>query len=338
MYICIYIYIYIYIYDPGSAAPPPRGAGRSSLEGSMSQLLDLLDVFHGCKETFCFDVVAEPTDIEDANAGFLDLLAGSSSGAVSKKRPASQTQAVQVAGPHNEEEIDVGGELMNLMKREIEEAVDLLNRKHTAAKRYCPSGNQATPARRVDLRPRCHRQEGDAPSFLTRAAAIMRVDVKPPVPTKIVHVDNFARYVFDWNGPIIMALHTIKERFDLRRVSNFYYTYDFACAFLQAATSGNGSLHKICDYFLGSCKRHDRQLSSLLPRATNTFWVNVFEDLMSAPPGADYHASLLQECCEHDEFRYFSIGATFKANLKIIGQANFPFLTVSARGRSHPRR
>ena len=151
----------------------------------------------------------------------------------------------------------------------------------------------------------------------------MRSDVKPPVPTKIVEVDSYVRYVFDKDGPIIMALHTIKRRHDLRRVGNFYYTYAFACAFLQVATAANGSLHKICSSFLRSCKRHDGQISSLLPRSTNSFWINVFEDLMNAPPVLAYRDTLLQECHDHDEFHYLSIDATFKVNLKIIGQANF---------------
>ena len=328
--------------------------GGRVYEGSMSDLMDLLEAFHGLKETFCFDVVSKPAAIDDTNSGFLDLLAGSSYGRTSKKRPASQTHAVQTHGPQNEGEIDVGGELMNLMKPEIEEALDNVNcqadtifsattcpccpwrrfskrahlRQHllsqrTTAKRYCPSGTK-------QLRIAVSIYDQDAitgkemqPYFLSRAAAIMRSDVKLPVPTKIVAIDSFVRYVFDKDGPIIMALHTIKKRHDLRRVGNFYYTYAFACAFLQVATAANGSLHKICSSFLRSCKRHDGQLSSLLPRSTNSCWINVFEDLMNAPPVLEYRDTLLQECHDHDEFRYLSIDATFRVNLKIIGQANF---------------
>ena len=101
--------------------------GGRVYEGSMSNLMDLLKAFHGIKETFCFDIVSEPAAIDDTNSGFLDLLAGSSDGRTSKKRPAAQTHAVQTHGPQNEGEIDVGAELMNLMKREIEEAMDNVN-------------------------------------------------------------------------------------------------------------------------------------------------------------------------------------------------------------------
>ena len=206
--------------------------GGRVYEGSMSDLMDLLEAFHGLKESFCFDVVSEPAAIDDTNSGFLDLLAGSSYGRTSKKRPASQTHAVQTHGPQNEGEIDVGGELMNLMKREIEEALDNVNcqadttfsattcpccpwrrfnkrahlrqhllSQHTTAKRYCPSGTK-------QLRIAVSIYDQDAitgkemqPYFLSRAAAIMRSDVKPPVPTKIVAIDSFVRYVFDKDGP-----------------------------------------------------------------------------------------------------------------------------------------
>ncbi|CAE7360985.1 unnamed protein product, partial [Symbiodinium sp. KB8] len=283
--------------------------GGRVYEGSMSNLMDLLKAFHGIKETFCFDIVSEPAAIDDTNSGFLDLLAGSSDGRTSKKRPAAQTHAVQTHGPQNEGEIDVGAELMNLMKREIEEAMDNVNCQDAI------TGKEMQPY------------------FLSRAAAIMRSDVKPPVPTKIVEVDSYVRYVFDKDGPIIMALHTIKRRHDLRRVGNFYYTYAFACAFLQVATAANGSLHKICSSFLRSCKRHDGQISSLLPRSTNSFWINVFEDLMNAPPVLAYRDTLLQECHDHDEFHYLSIDATFKVNLKII-EDEAAYRTLTCRDRT----
>ncbi|CAE7461722.1 unnamed protein product [Symbiodinium sp. CCMP2592] len=328
--------------------------GGRVFEGSMFDLMDLLEAFHGLKETFCFDAVSKSPELDDGTSGFLDLLAGSSSGGTSKKRPAAQADAVQGQGPRNEGEVDVGGELLNLMKREIEEALDNVNcqasttfstttcpccpwrrfskrahlrqhltSQHTTAKRYCPSGTK-------QLRIAVSMYDQDAikgkemqPYFLSRAAAVMRLDVKPPVPTKVVEIDSFVRYVFDKDGPIIMALHTIKKRHDLRRVGNLYYTHAFACAFLEAAAAANGSLHKICCSFLRCCKRHDGELSSLLPRSTNSFWINVFEDLMNAPPVLKYRDALLQECRDHNEFRYLSIDATFKVNLKIIGQANF---------------
>ena len=80
---------------------------------------------------------------------------------------------------------------------------------------------------------------------------------------------------------------------------------------------------RIYSSLVGACTRHGGQLSSLLPRATNGFWANVLEDLVQSPPFYEYQASLLNQCAEHEEFRYLSVDATFKINLKIIGQANF---------------
>ena len=66
----------------------------------MPQLFDVLEALYGCKETFCFDVSSETTEIEDCDLGFLDLLAGSSTPSSSRKRPASvlQDQSAQNEG------------------------------------------------------------------------------------------------------------------------------------------------------------------------------------------------------------------------------------------------
>ena len=159
--------------------------------------------------------------------------------------------------------------------------------------------------------------------FLARSSDIIRSDVKPAVPTKSVRIDKTVRYVMDNNGPRIMALHSIKKQRDLRRVGNFYYTNNFTCAFLQAAVAGNGSFQRVVTTFLGNCTRRSGQLSFLIPRATNGFWMNVLEDLMHSEPFQQYGRALLDEWREHDEFRYISIDATFKINLKVIGQASF---------------
>ena len=58
-------------------------------EGSMAQLMDLLESYHGTKQTFCFGIVSEDPDLDDLEVGFLDLLAGYSSVSSVKKRPAS---------------------------------------------------------------------------------------------------------------------------------------------------------------------------------------------------------------------------------------------------------
>ena len=45
----------------------------------MAQLMDLLESYHGTKQTFCFGIVSEDPDLDDLEVGLLDLLAGYSS-------------------------------------------------------------------------------------------------------------------------------------------------------------------------------------------------------------------------------------------------------------------
>ena len=285
---------------------------------------------------------------------FLDRLAGSSSSSASRKRPASNQSDSAPPRVANEGEVDVGQDLLDMMQTEVEEACALLKStagqtfrpttcpccpwrrfdkrahlirhlqfQHVTSKRFCPSGTK-------QLRIAVSIYDQDAlrgkvmePNFLSRSAAIMRADVLPPIPTKYVFVDKTVRYVFIETGPIIMALHTIKSRSDLRRLGNLYYNRGFACLFLKAAATNNASLHRIYTDVIGSCTRHEGQLVSLVPRATNGFWTNVMEDLMQSPSLVSYREGLFTQCFENEEFDYISIDATFKINLKVIGQANF---------------
>ena len=61
--------------------------------------------------------------------------------------------------------------------------------------------------------------------------------------------------------------------------------------------------------------------------------MNVLEDLMGSPLLEAYTATLMDRCAEAEEFRYISLDATFKINLKIIGQANF-HSSVSTRSQA----
>ena len=325
-----------------------------SFETTWQRLTAVIESFVGTKETMLFEIVEKDPELDHADTGFLDLLAGASVASSSRKRPAAAMDGEPGEGSRNEGEVNVGEELRRLLQEEVNEALRAVDSQsnttflssvcpccpwrrfekranlrrhlisqHKEAKRYCPSG---TKQLRIAIALYDHDAiAGGAMSagFLRRSAAIMRADVKPPVPTTNVHIDKTVRYVLDANGPRIMALHCIKSSKDLRRVGNFYYTYDFACAFLQAAAAGNGSLQKIYSAFLGACTRHDGQLSSIIPRATNGFWTNVLEDLMQAPPFHEFRQRLLEDCRAHDEFRYLSVDATFKINLKVIGQADF---------------
>ncbi|CAE7843115.1 unnamed protein product [Symbiodinium sp. KB8] len=251
-------------------------------------------------------------------------------------------------------QVDVGQDLLDKLQTEVQEACALpestagqvfkpttcpccprrrfdkrahlmlhLQSQHVAKKRFCPSGTK-------QLRIAVSIYDQDAlqgevmePNYPSRSAAIMRADVMPPIPIKFVCIDQTIRYVFTETGPMIMALHAIKSRSDLRRLGNLYYNHGFACIFLKSAAMNNASLHRIYTDVIGSCTRHKCQLTSLVPRATNGFWTNVMEDLMQSPALASYKEELLTQCFENEEFDYISIDATFKINLKVIGQANF---------------
>ena len=86
----------------------------------MAQLMDLLESYHGTKQTFCFGIVSEDPNLDDLEVWFLDLLAGSSSVSSVKKRPASIRQHQD---PQNDGEVDVGAELRRLLCDEVTAAI-----------------------------------------------------------------------------------------------------------------------------------------------------------------------------------------------------------------------
>ena len=82
-------------------------------------LLELISDYVGCKETLVFKMADQDPELEQADKGFLDLLAGSS-----KKRPASDGGHPARTGPRNEGEVDVGQELMKLMQQEVDHMLE----------------------------------------------------------------------------------------------------------------------------------------------------------------------------------------------------------------------
>ena len=317
-------------------------------EGTMAQLMDLLESYHGTKQTFFFDIASEDPDLDDVEIGFLDLLAGSSS---IKKRPASIRQHQD---PQNDGEVDVGAELRRLLCDEVTAAiratqaragnlfpptvcpccpwrqferrrclVEHLQHQHTEAKRFCPAG---TKQLRVVVALYDHDRLHDRtpqPTFLARASELLRKTVKGNMPRNRSFIDKSLRCVFHSDGPEFVNIRSITEATGLRRVGNLFYDRGFAEAFLNAAAAHHASLHKIQAYFLEKCRRDDGKLASVIPRGNNGFWMNVLEDLMMSPLLEAYTAGLMDRCAEAEEFRYISLDATFKINLKIIGQANF---------------
>lgn len=325
--------------------------GGRVYEGSMPQLFDVLEALYGCKETFCFDVSSETTEIEDCDLGFLDLLAGSSTPSSSRKRPAS---VLQDQSAQNEGEVEVGTELRELLQQEVAASIDAvkgqsganfppttcpccpwrqferrqhllrhLEKQHTRAKRFSASGTkQLRIAAALYDHDRLHDQNPE-PSYLARSSALLRRTVKGAMPRDVNAIDKKIRCVWHADGPEFVRLQNVQKATGLRRVGNMYYDRGFAEAFLHAASVSHGSLHKVQTHFLRTCRRENGQLASLIPRGNNGFWLNVMEDLMTSPLVESYTARLLEQCREAKEFRYLSIDATFKINLKILGQASF---------------
>ena len=284
--------------------------------GTWPALIEVISGFVGCKETMIFKIVDKEPELGPRDKALLDLLAGSSAARVARKRPASSQTDSTPPRPDNEGEVDVGQDLLDKLQTEVRDACALLDStagqvfksttcpccpwrrfdkrahlrlhlqsQHVTKKRFCPSGTK-------QLRIAVSIYDQDAlqgkvmeSNYLARSAAI-RADVRPPIPTTCV--DKTIRYVFTETGPVIMALHTIKSRSDLRRLGILYYNHGFACVFLKSAAMNNASLHRIYTDVVGSCTRHKGQLTSLVPRATNGFWTDVMEDLMQSPALAAY--------------------------------------------------
>ena len=121
--------------------------GGRVYEGPMPELLEVLEAFHGCKETFSFDVSPEATEIEDFDLGFLDLLAGSSTPASSRKRPAS---VLQDQGAKNEGEVEVGTELRQLLQQEVAASIGTV--KDQAGASFPPTTCPCCPWRQFERR------------------------------------------------------------------------------------------------------------------------------------------------------------------------------------------
>ena len=51
--------------------------------------------------------------------------------------------------------------------------------------------------------------------------------------------------------------------------------------------------------------------------------LDLLEDLMQAPGIARLEASLLHNCCQHDEFVHVAMDATLRTMLRVKGQAPF---------------
>ena len=200
-----------------------------------------------------------------------------------------------------------------------------LQNQHTEAKRLCPAGTKQLRVVAALYDHDCLHDRTPQPTFLARASELLRKTVKGNMPRNRSFIDKSLRCVFHSHGPEFVNIRSITKATatGLCRVGNLFYDHGFADAFLHAAAAHNASLHKIQAYFLEKCKRNDGKLASVIPRGNNGFWMNVLEDLMGSPLIEAYTATLMDRCAEAEEFRYISLDATFKINLKILGQANF---------------
>ena len=121
--------------------------GGRVYEGSMPLLLEVLEALYGCKETFCFGVSSETTEVDDCDLCFLDLLAGSSGPSSSRKRPAS---VLQDESAKNEGEVEVGTELRQLLQQEVAASIDAVKGKTGA--NFPPTTCPCCPWRQFERR------------------------------------------------------------------------------------------------------------------------------------------------------------------------------------------
>ena len=163
--------------------------GGRVYEGPMPELLEVLEAFHGCKETFSFDVSPEATEIEDFDLGFLDLLAGSSTPASSRKRPAS---VLQDQGAKNEGEVEVGTELRQLLQQEVAASIGTVKDQAGASfpPTTCPccrwrqfERRQASGTKQLRIAAALYdhdrlRGQDPEPAYLARSSALLLHDCK----------------------------------------------------------------------------------------------------------------------------------------------------------------
>jgi hypothetical protein len=321
---------------------------------------DLLHAIAGAPEAsgIVFFLLADAAPSEDAPLDLLDLLAGSNL----LTNTFCNGADVQGGAELNEGEVVVANVLRDRLQCEVQQLQDKLKndagktfpsqvcplcpwrrfekrchlathvaKHHTAQKRYVASGTKQVRILVAIREDDVVRGQSDRSDYLARSAALLRKQVKPPVPANVNAIDKHIRLCMIGSSPQYMSLYAVKRAKFLRRVGNFYYDRAFANAYMCAAVSGCASLRKIAAAFAASATAAGQPMCSLLPEAGHDFWINVLEDLMSGPALTARMSSLLEECHQHQEFRYISIDATVKCMLKVLGQAAF---NSSAQARS----
>ena len=152
-------------------------------------------------------------NLNDADTGLLDLLAGASIARNSRKRPAAAMDGEPDA---QRGRAYVREELKSLLQQEVDEALRVVDSQknstflssvcpccpwrrfdkrthlrrhlisqHTETKGHCPSGTKQLRIAIALYDRDAIRGTAMSAGFLKRSAAVMRADVKPPVPTKM---------------------------------------------------------------------------------------------------------------------------------------------------------
>ena len=162
--------------------------------------------------------------------------------------------------------------------------------------------------------------------YLQRSATIIRETVRPALHT--LKVDDEIRLLLDTTGPRFINAAAVRadcpdeERISARRVGYLYYTRAFAEMFFREALLHAGRARPIRARFLTRSLEAGSQATHLFPINVRT-WLDIMEDVFSAPFLLEFRQKQMQELIDHDEFVHIAIDATVRVAMRVKGQANY---------------
>ena len=162
----------------------------------------------------------------------------------------------------------------------------------------------------------------DAGDYLHRSAQGNRSGVHPPLCSASNNIDRGLAFVLTGKGPMLMSKASLAHSNSVRRVGHTYYTKCFAECALTDAVLEHGRARPMRGRLLSRFVASGCQLALMIPRNVRGM-LDLLEDLMQAPGIARLEASLLHNCCQHDEFVHVAMDATLRTMLRVKGQAPF---------------
>ncbi|CAK0792945.1 unnamed protein product, partial [Prorocentrum cordatum] len=162
--------------------------------------------------------------------------------------------------------------------------------------------------------------------YLERTAQMLRESVKPAL--ACLRIDRDIRLLLDGAGPIFINAAAIMSEPPegpttlARRVGDTYYSHAFAEIIFKEFMLNHGRARPTRARIVARCAEAGSQLTHLLPQEV-TKWLELLEDLLSAPFVRAARDQLMQQLLDHDEFVHVSIDATIRAAMRIKGQANY---------------